>query len=68
MEQEIIKAINERMTELGISRRQLSKQCGLSEQFLYLFSNKGGNISISSLAKICEALGLQIEVVKTNME
>ena len=68
MEQKVIKAINERMTELGISRRQLSKQCGLSEQFLYLFSNKGGNISISSLAKICEVLKLKMELTKINME
>ena len=68
MIERIRQAINDRMAELGISRRSLSKKCGITEQMLYLITNKGRNISLVSLEKICTALDLNLEITKTNME
>lgn len=66
--EEIISKINERINEKGITRRELSRQTGITEQMLYLITVKHQNVSLSTLAKICDALELKIEITKTNLE
>lgn len=66
--EEIISRINERISEVGITRRELSRQTGITEQMLYLITVKHQNVSLSTLAKICDALDLKIEITKTNVE
>ena len=65
---EIIGRLNERISEKGITRRELSRQTGITEQMLYLITVKHQNVSLSTLAKICDALELKIEITKTYME
>ena len=65
--EQIISKINERISEKGITRRELSRQTGITEQMLYLITVKHQNVSISTLAKICDALELKIEITKTNV-
>lgn len=64
----LISKIKERISEKGITRRELSRQTGITEQMLYLITVKHQNVSITTLAKICDALDLKIEITKTNME
>lgn len=66
--EEIIRRINERISEKGITRRELSRQTGITEQMLYLITVKHQNVSLLTLIKICDALELKIEITKTNME
>ena len=66
--EEIIWKIKERISEKCITRRELSRQTGITEQMLYLITVKHQNVSLSTLAKICDALELKIEITKTNME
>ena len=64
----LISRINERISEKGITRRELSRQTGITEQMLYLITVKHQNVSLLTLIKICDALELKIEITKTNME
>lgn len=64
----IISKINERISEKGITRRELSRQTGITEQMLYLITVKHQNVSLSTLTKICDALELKIEITKNDME
>jgi DNA-binding Xre family transcriptional regulator len=61
----IISRINERISEKGITRRELSRQTGITEQMLYLITVKHQNVSLFTLAKIRDALELKIEITKT---
>ncbi len=58
---EIGERIKEKRLELGISQRAVAEKCGLSYQSV-LNAEQGRSCTFETIKKICDALGLEIEL------
>ena len=54
--------IAERRRELGISVRQLAEKSGVSYQNITKIENGRYNVSVDILGKLCDALGMKIDI------
>ena len=61
IKEEIVRKITDKREELGISKSDLSKLTGLSENFIRMFEN-GKNIGLDNLLKITKELNLKINI------
>ena len=64
--------IGKRIAEIrqakGLSIRQLAEACGVNFANIYKIENGKYNVSIDILAKICEALGYHVDIMKNMNE
>jgi len=56
-------AIAQARNAAGLSVRELADRCGLDAGHLCRIENGRMNVTIDTVAKICEALGLRLEAV-----
>ena len=64
--------IGKRIAEIrqakGLSIRHLAEDCGVNFANIYKIENGKCNVSIDILAKICEALGYHVDIMKNMNE
>lgn len=61
---ETFKIIRERRQMLRLTQERLANEAGISLRTIKLIENGSGNPSLSTLSKICNALGMEILIRK----
>ena len=64
------KAIIEKMIEFrknkGLTQKELAEKCGLKQSAIARIENRVNSPQLDTLIKICEALGLKVEIINGN--
>ena len=58
----IIKVINEKMELKGVSKAELARKTGITQQTLLNFLKHGRNITVINLVAICDVLDLTLTI------